>query len=90
MNREVEYAIVGPPNDRPRIETMTAYIASDEGGEGICAFFYENSGWVPMVGADEERMLSLRAKAQEISTNTGKPIKIARFRLREDLETLTP
>jgi hypothetical protein len=71
------------------IDEMWAWIAIGEEGEGITAYLTE-SGWLPMVGADEPRMTSLRGYAQELVNESGKPLVLARFSQREDLEIIKP
>jgi hypothetical protein len=78
---------IGKP-DLPKIEMMYAYIASDAGSEGICAFHSPN-GWMPMVGPDMKRIKSLRPMAEKIAKATGQTIKLVRFHLREELEVIT-
>lgn len=56
----------------------------------ITEFLSSNDQWVPMVCADKARIDSLRPIAQELSNKTGKPVKLARFHIRDDVQTLTP
>ncbi len=73
----------------PKIETMFAYIAEDDEGEGVTGM-KTPEGWIAMVGADPERMESLQETAQMISRTSGKVITLARFSVREDLEVIKP
>lgn len=82
----------------PKIEEMYAYIAHEKGDpddEGVCAFKvpalgFEKEQWIPMVGADEARMMSLKEKAQEIANITGQKITLVKFSVRTELETTIP
>lgn len=74
----------------PIIEKLWAYVATEEdGGEGVCAFYNEKSDmWMPMIGADEERMLSLKSVAKKIADNTNTPVTLVEFSVRKDLEVV--
>ena len=78
----------------PKIEAMYAYISHEKGDpdeEGVTAFLPGLSDqWVPMVGADEERMASLRPMAQELANASGQTITLVKFSVRTDLETIDP
>ncbi len=78
----------------PKIEAMYAYIAHEKGDpddEGVTAFLPGPSAqWMPMVGADEKRMASLRPMAQELANATGQRITLVKFSVRTDLETIEP
>ena len=78
----------------PKIEVIYAYIAYEKGDpdkEGLTAFLPGPSAqWMPMVGADEERMASLKPMAQELANATGQRITLVKFSDRTDLETIDP
>lgn len=81
----------------PKIEAMYAYITHEKGDpddEGVTAFMPPSMRpmrqWMPMVGADEERMASLRPMAQELANATGQRITLVKFSVRTDLETIDP
>lgn len=79
----------------PKIETMYAYISHGDGpdDEGVTAYLRGtplSSQWVPMVGADRERMDSLRAVAQKMADKARQKITLAKFTVRTDLETIEP
>ena len=80
--------VIGTP-DLPKIEVMYAFIATEECGEGICAA-QTSIGWMPLVGADMARVDSLRKLAQQIATKTGRTIRLCKFSVREELESITP
>jgi hypothetical protein len=73
-----------------RIERLFAFVAEDESGEGLTGFWDPASGWMPMVAADEARVESLRQMAERIATESGKPIRLLRFDVRTEVETITP
>lgn len=75
----------------PRIETMYAFIAEDTSpdDEGIIGM-NTGTGWVPLVGADMERVESLKPIAQGISRQIGKNIKIVRFETRKEIGVIRP
>ena len=74
-----------------RIDEMYAYIQLDplDNTEGVIAFLAE-SGWMPMVGADMQRVEFLRPIAQEVADTTGRPVQLIKFSTREELEMLRP
>jgi hypothetical protein len=73
------------------IEEMFAYIAKDpaDGSEGVTGFRGPD-GWMPMVGADIERALSLRDMAKAIARQSGQTVRLVRFSVREVLEVIEP
>lgn len=71
------------------IDEMWAYIAIGQEGEGITAQLTE-SGWMPLIGADAARMASHRQLAQDLANESGKPLVLARFTQREDVEVIKP
>lgn len=80
----------------PKIEVMYAYISHEKGDpddEGVTAFLQGPAlmrQWMPMVGADEARMASLKVMAQGIANTTGQKITLVKFSVRTDLETIEP
>jgi len=75
----------------PKIEVIYAFISIDEGpdDEGIVAALVGDR-WLPLVGADMDRVESLRPLAMGVACATEKRIVLARFGDREDLEELKP
>lgn len=74
----------------PRIDEMYAFIADEGGGdEGITAFMGPH-GWMPMVGADLARIESLKERARELAVASKRPIKLVRFKIREEIEVISP
>lgn len=74
-----------------RIDEMYAFVQLDptDNTEGVIGFHSEQ-GWMPMVGADTARVESLRAMAQKVATETGAPVKVLRFTVREEILEITP
>lgn len=73
-----------------RIDRMFAFIAEDSSGEGLAGFWDPNSGWMPMVAADEARVDALREIAQSVATTSGKPVRLCVFERRVELEMIQP
>lgn len=71
-----------------RIEEMFAFIALDpaDDTEGVTAALRPNGEWMPMIGADMDRMNSLRPVAREIAKASGQRVTLCRFTTREELE----
>ena len=73
----------------PKITEMFAYVMADKNAddEGVIGFYSAQAGgWVPMVGADMDRMNSLQKEADRISVQVGKPYKILKFKLVEEIQ----
>uniref|UniRef100_A0A6M3MCL0 Uncharacterized protein n=1 Tax=viral metagenome TaxID=1070528 RepID=A0A6M3MCL0_9ZZZZ len=83
----------------PKIEVMYAYISQegDSDDEGLTACLmpakvmgFQSEQWMPMVGADEARMMSLKQIAQEMANTTGQKITLVKFSNKTVLETIEP
>ncbi len=77
----------------PKIEAMWAWISigKDAEDEGIVAWnFSDSSGWMPLVGADKARIMSLKHLAQTIARLSGQSVKLVKFSTREEMEVLQP
>ncbi len=72
-----------------RITELYAFIAENAAGEGVCAFQY-GYALLPMVGADMDRIDSLREKAREIAAVSGRRIRLCKFSVRTELELIDP
>lgn len=75
----------------PVIKELFAFIIcdkseQDEGVPGVST----PQGIMPLMGADFERAKSLRGIAQTLANESGKTITLAKFSVREDVETLQP
>jgi hypothetical protein len=76
------------PRRGQAIETLYAWIVTEpDGGEGVAS---AQLGEIHMalVGADMDRMKSLREFAEMIRRATGYPVRLVRFGSRDDLEIL--
>lgn len=82
--------IVDSPSLGYRIDRLFAYVALDDEGEGVVSMTMPGLGTVPFVGADSDRMLSLRPQAQLIAKQTGKQVKLIRFDTRTEVEVIDP
>lgn len=78
------------PREPKKIDQMFAFVVEEEdGGEGVAAW-RTSTGWMPLVGADMQRVESLRHVAQLIADTTGRPIKLVKFSQLETVEQLRP
>ena len=79
--------------DIERIERMYAFLIvdSEHNMEGVPAFMDPELGtWMPMVGADIDRMKSLSDMAREIADKTGEEITLVVFEGRVEIEKYQP
>jgi hypothetical protein len=74
-----------------KITELWAYVSTDD-VEGIAASYSrELDMMAPMIGADKDRLISLKPEAQKIADLCGKELVLKRFQLVEDsLEVITP
>lgn len=72
------------------IEEMYAFIMvdPDDGSEGIPAFQGADGKWLPLVGADMDRVDSLIPLAEEMVQATGVPIEVVKFTQRETIRVI--
>lgn len=75
----------------PKIDRIYAFITTDKDSEdeGIVARRIGDF-WMPLIGADEARVEIMRYLAKDIAKITGKPVVLAKFTNREDIEELEP
>lgn len=73
----------------PKIEAMYAFISVDKDpdDEGVVAAKI-GATWMPLVGADQERVKSLRPIAKRIAQATKKKVILVKFHVREELEVI--
>lgn len=70
------------------IDAVYAWVCTEpDGGEGIPAVTIGGIT-LPLVGADMDRMKSLRSFAETARQASGLPMRLVRFGRREDLEEL--
>lgn len=71
-----------------RIKTIHAFISIDQDDEeGVIGQLMPDGTWMPLICADEERLLSIRPMAEKIA-QTGIKVKLVRFTQREDVEEI--
>lgn len=72
------------------IQELWAWISvHDDGDEGLIGSLHGGT-WLPLIGADRERIESLRSWAVLAAAASGKPVVLARFSVRTDIETIQP
>jgi hypothetical protein len=74
----------------PRIDAIYAWVCTEaDGSEGIPACALPGSdGPLPLIGADQARIQSLRPWALAVAVEMGLPVKLVRFDRLTILETL--
>jgi hypothetical protein len=71
-----------------KIEAIYAWVAEEpDGGEGVCGAQL-GSFSMPLLGADMERIASLRPYAEMARAASGYPVRLVRYAHRENLEEL--
>jgi hypothetical protein len=78
-----------PGNYLGRIEQIWAYLSVDEGGEGVCAAPF-GAMTLPLIAADKRRLEQLKPTARALVHTFGKPVRLVRFKQREDIELIGP
>lgn len=81
----------GRPQPGFRIGKVTAFVVVDENddAEGIIAFMDSTGLWHPMIGADEDRIRSLRPVAEDLARRSGaRELKLVQFDNRTVVETI--
>lgn len=73
-----------------KITTMFAFLAVQEGTEGLVAFGDSPVAMMPLVGADMNRAESLLPVVQAISNRTGQSIRLVKFTTREEMQVISP
>ena len=68
-----------------KILEMYAFVSQDKDGEGIIGMKGPDGNWVPLVGAEMDRIESLKMIARKISKATDMKIRLIKFSKREDL-----
>lgn len=77
--------------DPTKVHEMYAYVAEDESGEEGIIAYPSAYGPMPMIGADRERMRSLRSFAEDAAQVRGKPVELRRYHLVEsEIEIIKP
>lgn len=68
-----------------KIEKITAFVAIDNDDEEGIVGIQLGDIMMPMVCADEDRIAQMFVHAKNIASQTGKPIRILQFSVREDV-----
>lgn len=73
-----------------RVERLYAFLAEHgDGCEGIVGVM--NAGaWVPLVGGDMDRMVSLWPLAEAVARETGLTLRLVEFSQRQEVDTIAP
>lgn len=79
-----------PRNYMGRIDRLWAALSVDDGGEGIAAAPVGDLGTVPLIAADQKRLEALKPTIRQMARFFGRPIRIAKFSQREDVEIIRP
>ncbi len=72
------------------ITEVWAYCAIDAKGEGLVGYHDSTQGWIPLVGADKQRVGQYDIIAQQIASSTGKKIICKKFSNVEIVKTFEP
>lgn len=81
--------ILAPANTMPRIDRVWVYLSVDsDGNEGMCATWLPNGMPLPLIAADQERLISLTPIAEDLAKATGMKIVLVEFTGRVELRTI--
>jgi hypothetical protein len=73
------------------IDEMYAWVITlPDGSESVPAARGASGMWLPLIGADQERMESFRDYATDLAATEGRKLCLARFTSRQDMETIEP
>jgi hypothetical protein len=71
---------MSPGSEPKKITALFAFVCTEaDGSEGVPAFTTTDGLVVPLLGADEARIYSLRPMAQVISDISRRPMRMVRF-----------
>lgn len=74
-----------------RIAELFCFACIDtDGDEGVPAIEGPNGMVLPLMGSDRARMDSLRHAAQSVADQSGKPVRLLRFRQMEEVAVIEP
>lgn len=76
-----------------KITEMYAYVSVDESGEGVVGMTLPVNGretFMPFVGAEKDKMESLKPIVIQISKGSNKTIKLIKMDNRKDIEIFEP
>lgn len=63
-----------------RITELYAFVSVDKSGEGIMGIQMPNGDWMPLIGADVERVESIKPFADKIAAQMNVPYEIRYFK----------
>jgi hypothetical protein len=74
------------------IDELWAYIVVDpeDEDEGMPLWSPTPGTYTPAMGAERQRMDSLRGLAEQVATDMQRPVRLVRFSQREEIETIEP
>lgn len=83
-------AVRDAPGLMPRIESVWAFLSVDvDGNEGVIGGpIGPDRGMIPFIGADEARVKSLLPMVEHIVKLTGRPARLVKFSVREDVREI--
>jgi hypothetical protein len=81
--------IIEAPNYLGRIDAIWAALSLDEGGEGVCAAPFGDMT-LPLIAADKRRLDQIIPVARRMANLFNKPVRLAKFTRREDVEIYQP
>lgn len=70
-----------------KIDEMFAFVAENPDGEGVMGI-RQDGAWLPLVGADMARIASLKPMVEKIARESGVLVKLVKFSVRTELETI--
>jgi hypothetical protein len=85
----VTVEVQSPRNYLGRIDFIWMVLSVDDGGEGVVAAPF-GTMTLPLVAADKQRLDEIIPIARELARLFGKPLRLARFSEREDIEIYRP
>lgn len=89
QGEELRPIAIDVPNYLGRIEQIWAALSLDEGGEGVIAAPMGGMT-LPLIAADKRRLDQIVPIAKRVANMFGKPVRLAKFSQREDVEVYQP
>jgi hypothetical protein len=79
-----------PGNYMGRIDQIWAYLSVDAGGEGIIGAPIDGRSTLPLIAADKTRLDQIRPWAFALARALKAPVRLVRFKNREEVEVILP
>ena len=74
-----------------RLSQIFCFVATDDKGqEHLASFMDSEYGWMPMVAANSQIVDELQKIGQQIADETGTPLRVIKFVLREECGLIQP